>query len=108
MAAAQVESFIALAREEGGEILCGGGRPTGLLPPFDAGAFVLPTVIAGLSPRARTATEEIFGPVITVHPFDTEVRSRSDWAGCAPSHVARVLRVLRWWGGVTPRAGRCG
>ena len=36
------------------------------------GAFLRPTVLAGLSPTSRTATEEIFGPVVTLHPFTTE------------------------------------
>jgi aminomuconate-semialdehyde/2-hydroxymuconate-6-semialdehyde dehydrogenase len=62
---------VALAKEEGGEVLCGGARPA-MAAPFDGGAFFEPTVIAGLSPSCRTATEEIFGPVVTVHPFDDE------------------------------------
>jgi len=67
----KVEAYLALAREEGGQVLCGGRRPE-LPPPFDAGAFLEPAVIAGLPPGCRTATEEIFGPVVTVHPFDDE------------------------------------
>lgn len=69
----KVEGYIRLAIEEGGTILCGGRRPA-LAAPLDAnvGAFLEPTVIGGLAPACRTATEEIFGPVVTVHPFDTE------------------------------------
>jgi len=67
----KVESYLRLAREEGGTILCGGDRPD-LPAPFDRGAFLTPAVIAGLAPSCRTATEEIFGPVVTVHPFDSE------------------------------------
>lgn len=67
----KVEGYIALARAEGGEVLCGGGRPS-LPAPFDGGAFLEPTVIAGLAPSCRAASEEIFGPVVTLHPFDTE------------------------------------
>jgi len=67
----KVEGYLRLAVEEGGTIACGGRRPS-LEPPFDAGAFLEPTVITGLSASCRTATEEIFGPVVTVHPFDTE------------------------------------
>jgi aminomuconate-semialdehyde/2-hydroxymuconate-6-semialdehyde dehydrogenase len=67
----KVESYLKLAREEGGTILTGGGRPR-LNGPLSEGAFLEPTVIAGLPPSCRTATEEIFGPVVTVHPFDTE------------------------------------
>jgi len=67
----KVETYLRLAKEEGGTILCGGKRP--FLPsPFERGAFLEPAVIAGLSPGCRTATEEIFGPVVTVHPFETD------------------------------------
>ena len=67
----KVERYIALAKEEGGEVLTGGIRPE-LGAPLDAGAFLRPTVIGGLSTDCRTATEEIFGPVVTLHPFDEE------------------------------------
>lgn len=63
----KVASYVALAQEEGGTILCGGG-PVG---PAE-GAYFAPTVITGLPISCRTATEEIFGPVVTVHPFDSE------------------------------------
>ncbi|MBI4576037.1 MAG: aldehyde dehydrogenase [Planctomycetes bacterium] len=65
----RVESYLALAREEGGRVLCGGGRPP------RPGAFLEPAVIAGLSPASRTATEEVFGPVVTVHPFEGEAEA---------------------------------
>ncbi len=65
---ASVEAYVALARDEGGEVLCGGARPEGL----DAGAYFLPTIIAGLDNAARTCREEIFGPVLVVMPFDDE------------------------------------
>jgi aminomuconate-semialdehyde/2-hydroxymuconate-6-semialdehyde dehydrogenase len=67
----KVEAYIELAKEEGGEILAGGCRPQ-LAAPFDSGAFLQPTVIDGLAVSSRTSTEEIFGPVVTVHPFDSE------------------------------------
>lgn len=67
----KVESYIALAREEGGRVLCGGKRPS-LPAPWSEGAFLEPTVIAGLTPHCRTVQEEIFGPVVTVIPFDTD------------------------------------
>jgi aminomuconate-semialdehyde/2-hydroxymuconate-6-semialdehyde dehydrogenase len=68
---AKVESYVALAREEGGQILTGGVRPD-LPAPLDKGAFLCPTVVDGLASTSRTATEEIFGPVVTLHPFDGE------------------------------------
>ncbi|MEE2829992.1 MAG: aldehyde dehydrogenase [Myxococcota bacterium] len=67
----KVESYIALAREEGGDVLLGGKRPS-LEPPFDQGAFLEPALVAGLPHDSRTATAEIFGPVVTIHPFDSE------------------------------------
>jgi aminomuconate-semialdehyde/2-hydroxymuconate-6-semialdehyde dehydrogenase len=70
----KVESYLALAREEGGEIRCGGTRPD-LPAPFGEGAFLTPAVITGLPATCRTATEEIFGPVVTVHPFDDEAEA---------------------------------
>lgn len=66
----KVLSYIALAQEEGGTISAGGAPPTN--PALQAGAFLLPTVVEGLSPHSRCSTEEIFGPLVTVHPFDTE------------------------------------
>jgi aminomuconate-semialdehyde/2-hydroxymuconate-6-semialdehyde dehydrogenase len=67
---AKVEGYLALAKEEGGRFLCGGSRPEGAA--FAKGAYLMPTVVDGLSPSCRTATEEIFGPVVTLHPFDSE------------------------------------
>jgi aminomuconate-semialdehyde/2-hydroxymuconate-6-semialdehyde dehydrogenase len=67
----KVEAYVALAKDEGGSVLCGGSRPE-LGAAFSGGSFYLPTVIDGLSPQCRTATEEIFGPVVTLHPFEDE------------------------------------
>lgn len=67
----KVESYIDLAKSEGGRVETGGVRPD-LGPPFEAGAFLEPTVITGLAIDSRTATEEIFGPVVTVHRFMDE------------------------------------
>lgn len=79
----KVESYVQLAIDEGGEILCGGGKPMGL----DSGAFYLPTVVGGLSPSSRCATEEIFGPVVTIHAFDTEEEVLS-YHDCVPYGLA--------------------
>ncbi len=65
-----VERYVALAREEGGEVLCGGARPGD--PALNAGAYYMPTIIAGLDNAARTCREEIFGPVLVVMPFEDE------------------------------------
>lgn len=67
----KVEGYLALAEEEGGRILCGGKRPT-LDASLEGGSFLEPAVIAGLAPGCRTVQEEIFGPVVSVHPFRDE------------------------------------
>ena len=66
----KVKGYVELAKEEGGDVLCGGERPE-MPGVFADGAFLLPTIISGLTPQCRTVQEEIFGPVITLHPFDT-------------------------------------
>jgi aminomuconate-semialdehyde/2-hydroxymuconate-6-semialdehyde dehydrogenase len=67
----KILSYIRLAREEGGRVLTGGDRvyPGGEL---DGGYYIRPTVIEGLDTSCRTNQEEIFGPVVTIMPFDTE------------------------------------
>ena len=64
-------SFIAFAKEEGGSIVAG-GKQVVLDAPYDQGFYIQPTVIEGLSYDCRTNQEEIFGPVVTLCPFDTE------------------------------------
>jgi aminomuconate-semialdehyde/2-hydroxymuconate-6-semialdehyde dehydrogenase len=66
----KIQSYVALAKIEGGKVACGGGVPAHLPERCRGGFFHEPTVIVGLSPDCRTATEEIFGPVVTVHGFD--------------------------------------
>lgn len=67
----KVEGYFPLATREGGTIQLGGKRPV-LDGALAGGFFLEPTVITGLQATCRTATEEIFGPVVTIHPFDTE------------------------------------
>lgn len=66
----KVMNCINIAKEEGGNILCGGKavKPTGRCA---NGYFIEPTIIEGLGQNCRTNQEEIFGPVITIQPFDT-------------------------------------
>jgi len=65
----KVMGCLAVARQEGGRVLCGGGRAS--VPGRCAGGFfVQPTLIEGLGPSCRTNQEEIFGPVATLLPFD--------------------------------------
>ena len=70
----KVLGHIALAKEEGGTVLYGGVRVR--LPGELAGGWYLqPTVIEGLGPACRTNQEEIFGPVVTLQPFDDEAHA---------------------------------
>ena len=66
----KVMGYLALAREEGASILCGGTAPD-----LGGGWYVAPTVIEGLGPQARCNREEIFGPVVTLQPFDDEAQA---------------------------------
>lgn len=67
----KILSYIDLAKEEGGSILCGGNRLQ-LEGDLSQGYFIEPTVIEGLDQNCRTNMEEIFGPVVTLQPFDRE------------------------------------
>lgn len=70
----KIMSYIALAKEEGGKLLCGGEseRPASASGRTLGGYFIQPTVIEGLPFDCRTNQEEIFGPVVTIQPFDSE------------------------------------
>lgn len=67
----KVLSYIRLAQSEGGTLLCG-GEPLMLPGRLQGGWFITPAVIEGLPLQCRTNQEEIFGPVVTIQPFDTE------------------------------------
>ncbi|MEO8733821.1 MAG: aldehyde dehydrogenase [Flavobacteriales bacterium] len=67
----KVLGHIVLAKEEGGRVLCGGERVI-LEGPLENGWYLAPTVIEGLDQQCRTNQEEIFGPVVTLQPFDSE------------------------------------
>jgi aminomuconate-semialdehyde/2-hydroxymuconate-6-semialdehyde dehydrogenase len=67
----KVMSYLALAEVEGGTILCG-GEPVKMKGAMEGGYFLRPAVIEGLPYNCRTNQEEIFGPVVTIAPFDTE------------------------------------
>jgi len=67
----KILSYIELAQKEGGKILHG-GKQLQLAGEFAEGYFIAPTIIEGLPYDCRTNQEEIFGPVVTLQPFDTE------------------------------------
>lgn len=67
----KVLSYVDLAREEGGKIVTGGYRAQ-LEGELSDGYFMEPTIITGLGSECRTNREEIFGPVVTIMPFENE------------------------------------
>ena len=67
----KVKGYIELAEEEGGKLLTGGTEPE-MSGELKGGYYLRPTVIEGLPYDCRTNQEEIFGPVVTLQPFDTE------------------------------------
>ncbi len=67
----KILSYIELAKQEGGTILCG-GKPATVSGEYSKGYYVEPAIIEGLPYDCRTNQEEIFGPVVTIMPFDTE------------------------------------
>jgi len=66
----KVEEYIEIAKDEGGTVLTG-GYPN-LPEEFKNGNWISPTVIADLDVNSRCSTEEIFGPVVTIHKFSNE------------------------------------
>ncbi|GBD26431.1 Geranial dehydrogenase [bacterium HR30] len=64
----RVEGYLRIGREEGAQVVCGGGRPQHL----PRGWYVEPTVFARVNNQMRIAREEIFGPVVAVIPYETE------------------------------------
>jgi aminomuconate-semialdehyde/2-hydroxymuconate-6-semialdehyde dehydrogenase len=67
----KILSYIQLAKTEAGTVLCG-GQEIKLTGELEQGYYIAPTIIEGLSYDCRTNQEEIFGPVVTITPFDTE------------------------------------
>ncbi|MEC7987199.1 MAG: aldehyde dehydrogenase [Myxococcota bacterium] len=67
----KVEGYIRRAVTDGGVVLCGGERPR-VESDLEGGAWLQPTLIADLHVQNSAAVEEIFGPVATIHPFDSD------------------------------------
>lgn len=71
---AKVMGFLDHAKAENLKIVVGGKRPD-LPAPFSKGYFVEPTIVTGAKPDSRLQQEEIFGPVVTVTPFEDETEA---------------------------------
>jgi (Z)-2-((N-methylformamido)methylene)-5-hydroxybutyrolactone dehydrogenase len=89
--------YIDIGRSEGARLVCGGARP----PAFEHGYYVEPTIFADVDNDSRLAQDEIFGPVLSVMPFDDEdevvdLANRTRYGlvgGLWTSDVSRAHRV---------------
>ncbi|MGV3523586.1 MAG: aldehyde dehydrogenase [Candidatus Sericytochromatia bacterium] len=98
---AKILACLETARQEGAQVLCGGTAVT--VPGRCAqGWFVAPTVLEGLGPETRTNREEIFGPVVTLQPFDTEAEA------LALANAGEYGLATSLWTRDLPRAQRLG
>ena len=92
-------NYIEVAKREGGRVTVGGGAPAGL----DRGYFVAPTVVADVAPDHTIFQEEIFGPVLSITPYDggddeaVELANNSRYglAGAILGSNERALAVAR-------------
>jgi aldehyde dehydrogenase (NAD+) len=104
----RVLGLIARGQEEGARLICGGGRAEGDLA---AGNFVTPTLFADVSNDMSIAREEIFGPVLSVIPFDGEAEATSiandtEYGLAATVWTSDVRRAMRMTKAI--RAGTVG
>jgi betaine-aldehyde dehydrogenase len=97
----RVCGYIEAGRNEGAELLCGGKAPEAAA--LARGAYLNPTIFAGVRPDMKIAQEEIFGPVLSVIPFETEAEAiaiaNNSLYGLSGSiwtrDIERALRVAR-------------
>ena len=99
----RVRGYIKKGREEGAKLVAGGEEPPA---EADRGYFVQPTVFSEVEPSMTIAQEEIFGPVLSIMPYDDEddaIRIANDtiyglaggvWSG-DPERAQRVARRIR-------------
>jgi aldehyde dehydrogenase (NAD+) len=95
----RVLNYIEVAKREGGRVTVGGGAPDGL----DRGYFVAPTVVADVEPSHTIFQEEVFGPVLSITPYDggddgaVEMANDSSYglAGAIMGSTERAIAVAR-------------
>ena len=95
----RVLGYITGALRDGARVLTGGGRPADL----PCGFFVQPTVFADVDPSAVICNDEVFGPVVTITPFDTDAEavqiansvSTGLVAGIFTRDIGRALAMTR-------------
>ena len=94
-----VSNYVEVGKKEGAKCVVGGGRPEGL----DKGYFFAPTIFRDVDNKMRIAQEEIFGPVVSVIPYNGEeeaVRIANDsmyglGGGVWSKDTERALRIAR-------------
>ncbi len=69
----RVLDYIGIGQEEGAELVAGGGVPDD--EALADGAYILPTIFDNVDNDMRIAREEVFGPVVSIIPFDTEAEA---------------------------------
>lgn len=98
---AKILSFIEAAKGDGARLVAGGGRADG--PGLEKGFFIEPTIFADVRNDMKVAAEEIFGPVLSIIPFDEEeeaVQIANDTpyglaSGVWSENITRCMRMMR-------------
>lgn len=97
----KILSFIEAAKGDGARLVAGGGRAEG--PGLERGFFIQPTIFADVRNEMKVAQEEIFGPVLSIIPFDEEeeaisIANATSYglaSGVWSENISRCLRMMR-------------
>lgn len=97
----KILSFIEAAKTDGAKLVAGGGRADG--PGLEQGFFIQPTIFADVRNEMKVAQEEIFGPVLSIIPFDEEeeaiaIANATSYglaSGVWSENISRCLRMMR-------------